>query len=318
MIDSPPLGSRNKAHTRGRPAAPGCGPLGLSLRSNFFLTPARAPLSTETGSRASTTRFERVMAAATPSDDELQSAVKAFLSTVDDLKTVTGKAVRRALEKQFGMKLKDRKDFINKSAVEAIEAVAAGPGADASSDSSEDEPIGGLAQDSKPEPSPRRRKPAPKKKKRRAVAKGPNANKPLKRKAEALFDSTATYYSRSGRPQRSGPARRQVVREYKESQQLKRQAEAKAAAPRKKRLGWSKPYVVTNAALREFLGADELPRQAAHKRIWDYGRDNNLINPNDKRYLLLDDTLRGIFKVKKVSLFKLNSLLSKVMKNPDL
>eukprot|EP00201_Polytomella_parva_P021429 CAMPEP_0175038826 /NCGR_PEP_ID=MMETSP0052_2-20121109/120_1 /TAXON_ID=51329 ORGANISM="Polytomella parva, Strain SAG 63-3" /NCGR_SAMPLE_ID=MMETSP0052_2 /ASSEMBLY_ACC=CAM_ASM_000194 /LENGTH=342 /DNA_ID=CAMNT_0016300363 /DNA_START=232 /DNA_END=1260 /DNA_ORIENTATION=- len=49
-------------------------------------------------------------------------------------------------------------------------------------------------------------------------------------------------------------------------------------------------------ALSSFLGAEVLSRGQVIKGIWDYIKEHNLQNPNNRKKILLDDKMRTIFK----------------------
>jgi upstream activation factor subunit UAF30 len=46
-------------------------------------------------------------------------------------------------------------------------------------------------------------------------------------------------------------------------------------------------------------------------KIWAYVKENNLQNPSDKREILLDEALKKVFKVNKVTMFSMNKYLVK-------
>lgn len=64
-------------------------------------------------------------------------------------------------------------------------------------------------------------------------------------------------------------------------------------------------------ALAEIVGSDPIPRTEVTKRIWDYIRQNNLQDPNDKRTIIADDKLRKVFNGKdRVSMFEMTKLVN--------
>ena len=70
--------------------------------------------------------------------------------------------------------------------------------------------------------------------------------------------------------------------------------------------------------LSEFVGGDvSLPRTEVTKRIWNYIREHNLQNPDDKREILCDETLEKLFKRKKMTMFKMTKYLAPMMKAID-
>ncbi|KAL8725860.1 MAG: hypothetical protein Q9181_006261 [Wetmoreana brouardii] len=53
------------------------------------------------------------------------------------------------------------------------------------------------------------------------------------------------------------------------------------------------------------------------KRIWEYVRERDLQDPNDKRWIRCDDALKAVFKAEKVHMFTMNKLLAQNLYNPD-
>src|SRR5215210_9382260 len=66
-----------------------------------------------------------------------------------------------------------------------------------------------------------------------------------------------------------------------------------------------------DAALAAVVGKDPLPRTEVTKRIWDYIRQNNLQDPNDKRTIRGDAKLKAIFDGRdSVTMFELTKLVN--------
>lgn len=68
-------------------------------------------------------------------------------------------------------------------------------------------------------------------------------------------------------------------------------------------------------ALQDFLGERELPRTQVVKQVWDYIKQNDLQNPNDRREILCDDKMKPIFG-DKMTMFTLNKILSNHILGP--
>ncbi|QLL32622.1 hypothetical protein HG536_0D01440 [Torulaspora globosa] len=68
--------------------------------------------------------------------------------------------------------------------------------------------------------------------------------------------------------------------------------------------------------LRGFLGETMLPRTEVVKKLWDYIKENELQNPQDRREIICDSQMEPIFG-KKMTMFSMNKLLSKYLKNPE-
>jgi chromatin remodeling complex protein RSC6 len=64
-------------------------------------------------------------------------------------------------------------------------------------------------------------------------------------------------------------------------------------------------------ALAAIVGKEPIPRTEVTKRIWDYIRENNLQDPNDKRTIVADDKMRKVFNGQdKVSMFEMTKLVN--------
>ncbi|KAL2477224.1 SWIB complex BAF60b domain-containing protein [Forsythia ovata] len=79
---------------------------------------------------------------------------------------------------------------------------------------------------------------------------------------------------------------------------------------KKKGGGFTKPCALS-PQLQEFLGVPELARTEVVKRLWGYIREKNLQNPKNKRKILCDEALHGIFRVRSIDMFQMNKVLSK-------
>lgn len=68
--------------------------------------------------------------------------------------------------------------------------------------------------------------------------------------------------------------------------------------------------------LSKFLGETMLPRTQVVKQIWDYIKEHQLQNPEDRREILCDDKMKPIFG-EKMTMFSMNKILSNFLYNPD-
>ncbi|XP_055815797.1 upstream activation factor subunit spp27-like isoform X2 [Solanum dulcamara] len=92
----------------------------------------------------------------------------------------------------------------------------------------------------------------------------------------------------------------------KKARSEKMNGEAKA----KKKGGFNKPCELS-PQLQKLVGESELGRPEVVKKIWAYIREKNLQNPKNKRKILCDEVLTGIFRVKTIDMFQMNKVLSK-------
>ncbi|KAI4375562.1 hypothetical protein MLD38_013417 [Melastoma candidum] len=74
--------------------------------------------------------------------------------------------------------------------------------------------------------------------------------------------------------------------------------------------GIAKPLRVTQE-LQSIVGVPEIPRPHALKRIWDYIKDNNLQDPDDKKIIICDEKLKKLFGGKdRVGFLEIAGLIS--------
>ncbi|CAE6334784.1 unnamed protein product [Rhizoctonia solani] len=79
----------------------------------------------------------------------------------------------------------------------------------------------------------------------------------------------------------------------------------------KKKGGYQKElnFGLDSPALAAFTGVSALSRPQIVKRLWDHIKANNLQNPQDKREILCDDQMRGLFNVDKINMFQMNKVI---------
>ncbi len=63
--------------------------------------------------------------------------------------------------------------------------------------------------------------------------------------------------------------------------------------------------------LAAVVGAEPLPRGEVVSKVWDYIKQHNLQNPENRREILADDTLREVFGKDKVTMFEMNKHLAR-------
>ena len=61
-------------------------------------------------------------------------------------------------------------------------------------------------------------------------------------------------------------------------------------------------------------GPMPLSRSEAVSKVWDYIKAGNLQNPENRREILADDTLREVFGKDKVTMFEMNKHLARHLK----
>ncbi|CAG8478793.1 9060_t:CDS:2 [Acaulospora morrowiae] len=80
--------------------------------------------------------------------------------------------------------------------------------------------------------------------------------------------------------------------------------------------GIHKPLVLS-PVLSRFLNAEELSRLEVVKRLWVYIKENDLQDPNDKRYIVCDEKLMTIFKHERIHSFTMNKYLTDHLKKKE-
>jgi chromatin remodeling complex protein RSC6 len=66
--------------------------------------------------------------------------------------------------------------------------------------------------------------------------------------------------------------------------------------------------------LAAVVGSDPLPRGQMVSRVWEYIKQHNLQNPQNRREILADDKLKPIFGKDKVTMFEMNRYLAQHLK----
>ncbi|KAG5535665.1 hypothetical protein RHGRI_023431 [Rhododendron griersonianum] len=79
----------------------------------------------------------------------------------------------------------------------------------------------------------------------------------------------------------------------------------------KKRGGGFTKLCSLSPELQKFVGVPELARTEVVKQLWAHIREKNLQDPSDRRSILCDDTLRGLFGVDRIGMFQMNKALTK-------
>ena len=70
-----------------------------------------------------------------------------------------------------------------------------------------------------------------------------------------------------------------------------------------------KPMILSEP-LSAMLNESALSRPQTVKKIWEYVKERDLQDPNDKRQIRCDDAMRAVFKQERVHMFTMNKLLA--------
>ncbi|KAG3118699.1 hypothetical protein PI124_g2764 [Phytophthora idaei] len=69
--------------------------------------------------------------------------------------------------------------------------------------------------------------------------------------------------------------------------------------------------------LAQVVGAETMARPQVVKALWAYIREHDLQDPNNKKTILLDDTLRGVFQRDSFTMFSMNKFVKRHVRKPD-
>ncbi len=106
----------------------------------------------------------------------------------------------------------------------------------------------------------------------------------------------------SGKTTTKAPAKKTA------SKASEKKVEGKAA-------GGLKAPLTPSPALAKAIGSGPAPRTEIIKKIWDYIKQHNLQDPNNKRMINADENLKKIFEGKEqVSMFELAGIINKQIK----
>jgi upstream activation factor subunit UAF30 len=95
----------------------------------------------------------------------------------------------------------------------------------------------------------------------------------------------------------------------------KQQAGAKKAATKQTKEGTGiHAPVQPSPELGEIVGKDKLPRSQVISKVWDYIREHDLQNPENRREILADDKLQKVFGKEKATMFEMNKFISAHLK----
>ena len=92
-------------------------------------------------------------------------------------------------------------------------------------------------------------------------------------------------------------------------------ASGKTDAPKRTPTAAFMKPVTPSAVLAAVIGASPMPRTEVTKKIWDYIKQNNLQDKNNRRMINADDKLKPVFGGKaQVSMFEMTKLVSAQLK----
>ncbi|XP_050364503.1 upstream activation factor subunit spp27-like isoform X2 [Argentina anserina] len=93
--------------------------------------------------------------------------------------------------------------------------------------------------------------------------------------------------------------------------QTKKRRSAKVDKEVKKRGGGFTKLSSLSPELQKVTGVSELARTEVVKKLWNYIRENNMQDPNNKKVIICDELFRNLFEVDSIDMFQMNKALSK-------
>lgn len=206
------------------------------------------------------------------SDADLVSRLRDFLST-SDLNTTTNATVRRQLEADFGIDLSDRKAFLREQINLYLEQAQAQNAVKEEEERPAEESVCGGEQESAA-----------------AAEEGEEESEDTEEEeAEGDEELKKSSNGRKTAKKRSKKQNKEVSR----------------------RGGGFTKLCGLSSQLQKFTGVPQMARTQVVKHMWNYIRENNLQDPNNKRNINCDDTLRELFEVDAIDMFQMNKALSK-------
>ena len=122
-------------------------------------------------------------------------------------------------------------------------------------------------------------------------------------------DHPKTPYEKKGKGRKgSGKAEKASVKKTGSKSKKAAAKPKKVTAKKEKQSGEGGKQL--SPALAELIGSDTLERPQVVKKIWDYIKERQLQDPQDKRMIIPDEKLSKVLGTKPVSMFQLNKLLS--------
>jgi upstream activation factor subunit UAF30 len=244
------------------------------------------------------------------STNALLSRIKALLKGAN-LETMTTKKVRQQLESEFNTNLDDRKKEIAKM-VESIINESSDEDGDNNQNqngqSSDSEPI----VDRKPVVTKKSSVGSKVKKQRSSspssASDADNDDAELARKLQEEEESANKRTTRN-----RGSSKSSSTKKTKKVKKRKTEDDSSGdekTAKKRKASGYMRSIPLSDA-MAEFTGETELPRSQVVKRIWDYCKEKNLMDPKNKQFAICDNELLKVIGVKRFRLFGMMKLLTK-------
>lgn len=187
-----------------------------------------------------------------------------------DLSNITPKSIRSSLEAKFNIDLTDRTAEINNIILQELSAKNDSTKVNNKNDNDDDDSSSSSSSDEIIDRPP--------------VKKLKISDEELARKIHA----------EENRSRRSAATKVATKRNKKESNGTSSTSNKKSA--------FQKDCILSQP-LSEIIGKDKCPRSEVVKSMWKYFKDNNLMDPKNKQFVLCDDKLNALFGKKKFKAF---------------
>ncbi|KAJ3146122.1 hypothetical protein HDU89_006688 [Geranomyces variabilis] len=246
------------------------------------------------------------------------------LLTTSDLSVVSAKAIRRQLAAETGDDLDSHKHEIDARILQILSEM----------EETEEESVDEHADDKdtvkkevKNESHASSADAEPHSPPRRTVKKEKTARTPSSSSRRGAKVKSEDFVSTDDDGSESDGAMARRLQEEESGGRPRRRTAATGSTPQKKASkrkgvapnnGFNRP-LVCSPALSTFLnGETEIARPEVVKRIWDYVKEHDLQDQSDKRYIIIDETLRPVLGTgKRIHMFTMNKVLSKHLKKSE-
>ncbi|RLN74691.1 hypothetical protein BBJ28_00003165 [Nothophytophthora sp. Chile5] len=209
---------------------------------------------------------------------QLTEAIRLILKDAD-LEQLSRRMIRKQLEAQFHTDLSPYKDLINASILELIEQQQAEEEGDEEEEEREPDPSEEEEDGDDEEEQEQQAARAARQARKKATPKKKPTPKKRKRKSEADAED--------------------------------------GGEPTKKAVSGFNMQLSLSPELAAVVGADTMARPQIVKALWAYIREHSLQDPANKKTILFDDTLRGVFQRDSVTMFSMNKFVKRHVRKPD-
>lgn len=270
-----------------------------------------------------------------PLPPEVKASYAAIIDSIlaaSDLNTISAKSIRKGLQERLEYDISHQKAEVNTlimarfdkfnaernggpdpEPAEPIPTVETnGTGVSSSEDVSASVSKKRTPDDSEVEPSP------PKKKvKKEKTAEDQDAAYAAKLQAEFNAASRSRSTRGGNTKKRAPPPKKKGEKKKKKSANRVKDEDdsdigSGSGAEKKevKRTGGFHKLMTLSEPLSELLGETALSRPQTVKKIWEYVKERELQDPQDKRQIRCDDAMRAVFKQDRVHMFTMNKILN--------